>query len=83
MNILSNHQEPPEPDYIIMKPASPTESHDVERNGEIENCFKCGHTNYISHSLAASPKPGYQPGTKETLQYKEKRQNKNHAKSSY
>ena len=74
----------PEPDYLIMKPAGPMESHKVKRNKEIENCFKCGHTNYmfgghgasfydnefvrVSRSLAASPKPGYHQRTKEAIQ---------------
>ena len=99
MNILNTQQEPPEPDYLIMKPASPMESHNVKRNEDIENCFKCGHTNYMfgvhganfydnefvrdSSSLATSPKPGYLPGNKEPIQYKDKRQIKNHAISSY
>ena len=97
MNILSNHQEPLEPDYIIMKPAGPMESHNVKRNGE--NCFKCGHTNYmfgvhganfydnefmrVSSSPAASPKPGYHQRTKEVIQCKDKRQNKKDAISFY
>ena len=97
MNILSTEgQESLEPDYLIMKPATLMESHSVKRNEE--NCFKCGHTNYmfgvhganfydnelvrVSSSLATSPKPGYLPGNKEPIQYKDKRQIKNHAISS-
>ena len=95
MNILPTEGQEEEPDYLIMKPACPKESHDVKRKGEIENCFKFGHTNCmfgvhgvnfyedafarVSSSLAASSKPDYHPGSKEALQYKDEGQNTNQA----
>ena len=92
MSILNTKgQECPEPDYIIMEPAYPKESHNLERNGEVEICFKCSHGVNIYEdeflrvpsSLAASSKPGYHPGTKETLQYKDEGKNTNPATFSY
>ena len=92
MSILNTKgQECPEPDYIIMEPAYPKESPNMKRNGEVEICFKCSQGvdfyedefSRVSSSLAASSKPGYHPGSKETLQHKDEGKNKNPAVFSY